>query len=1641
MLDPQTAQERLKEFRVAGWMEREVARASGLRGEGRDVALTILGCDSAGRPYHDWNARAAATARSASSLAALAAEERRKVFETLFPRLAPHVEQAWELYLRLPYQVGMDRRAFRAPNHPTVLQRTRFEWLQHLVTAVQDYDQDVAWFAVWAPYLRWGVAHTLGILFAAAIEAGGAVGNTVFDILIASAQGEHEIGAMGRHVTTGLMVASRPDGWDFIERLFLAGQRQEGLRQVILETADEAHPALFRRILRLILEHDLARFAATVRAADVWFGLGWESGDARVVNETLQQALRFLDDPAAREQALVGDDAQALYLALWSIAFDDAVAAVKPAAALLSDPNVERRFVGAHVLGYLGLNKSQEALLAALEDDDLRVVVRALMGLQRYADRSLANTDLFERIERALPRFPRQKRELSPIVWPWLKLTAERQAAAGALLWSLGDRSPKRLLPHLSAMAPHARAAVVRLLAEAPARDAEIRDALFSLVGDSSRWVREQALKALAEHRVTAQEAIQLEGLLTRRSGDLRRGVLSILLNQKDEAALASVERLLGVTDLQQRLAGLDLLRQMVEAERASDRCRALAAQYRAQHPRATDAELQVLDVLLARPQEIATLENALGLLDPAQRTAPTPPRARYKRGFLSKPKSLVTPAAIACLSGLDALVQRHRTIPITVEMWEGAQREELLGNVRWGIPRPRPDVPPQEDAVRLPLREVWEEWWAERPRSMRDDDGLELLRALAALFARLPFPAQATGWLADVLPFLVGADDQVQVQYPYPVETILLWLMRLYPQAGAVNVLLDNVETTLALVPEVEIRRAPRGPHEIGWRGNRALLTWLHLARLHRAYHPDLWQDGHHVRLWGLLRWMDEPGLPVERYRPTLEDVLAAFHAGGASEADLFDHLLGPRPEIRYGRSQFHDLWQLSGRKPHPLVERYPALREIVRRCRERILEVEWERGEMPTAASAPALALRYTGGMEALVRLVRALGQENLVRGWIYDSLSKAAVFSHLIRATAPTESDTPEAFADQVRAARIPQKRLIEVAIYAPQWATFVEHTLEWPGFADAVWWIHAHTKDTAWRVDQEIREMWNAQISEYTPLSGQQLLDGAVDVAWFLRAYATLGAERWERLYKAARFASGGGGHTRAQLFADAMLGRVERAELLERIAQKRHKDAVRALGLLPLAEGQARDADLLERYRALQEFARTSRKFGAQRQASEKLAVEIGLANLARTSGYADPQRLEWAMEAHATADLVGSAQRITEGDVTIALALNRLGEPELTVEKKGKVLQSVPAALRKDPRVADLRERQRELKRQAARMRRSLEEAMIRGDRFSGAELRELLAHPVLAPMLEQLVFIGDGIIGYPAEKGTVLQFHDGRYDALGNQDVLRIAHPYDLFTTQEWHLWQRECYQRERVQPFKQVFRELYLLTEAERAEGLVSRRYAGQQVSTRQALVLLGQRGWVNYPEEGVRRTFHDENISAWVTFLQGFLTPADVEGLTLEFVHFTRRGDWKPLELVDVPPRLFSEVMRDLDLVVSVAHRGGVDPEASASTIEMRASLIRETCTMLQIANVRVEGRHALIEGSLGSYTVHLGSAVVHRQPGGAVCITPVHSQHRGRLFLPFVDDDPRTAEVISKVLLLARDTEIKDPTILEQILAKR
>ncbi|MBN1318590.1 MAG: DUF4132 domain-containing protein [Anaerolineales bacterium] len=1638
MLPGEVARERLTAFYIKNWEERQQARVKRLPRKLRRIAGAILDyrhCTrfntGADRSKREENFRL-----GLDQLEKLNTRDRQRIFEAFFPQLGQNVEYAWQLLQRLPYQQGYQRKAFRAPNTPRATIGTRGAWLLQMLYSTSGYEQDISWYAAWIPYLSFGAAHLFGILFAAAIDQGGKVGADVLQILLTTSRGEHEIGMMGHHVCQGLLAASNPEGWTAMEQLLLAAQRQEGVRQMIVETIDMAHPEAFRRMLRLISEQKLARFSSVIRAVDVWFGVQWEAQQQRHIYTIIEQISQFLDDPYARNHALQHQEPQTVYLALWAMGFEDAVAAIQPAAQLLTTEQVERRFVATHFLGQLGLKISVRALLPAFKDRDLRIGIHALNSLPNYPNNNLDGLNLFDQLEKLIHRIPAKKQLLAPIVWPWLKVEADRQVAARALLIYLGPRSPKQLIPHLSSMSPYDRAGVVEKLAKLSITDKEVRDTLFFMVGDASHQVREKALKALEKHQASPEDIQILEGYLLRKSSDLRRGVLSILLNQKDEAVLDSVERLLAGSRVEQRLAGLELLRLMIDKDRQLGHCRTRAVKVKTQASALTKAEMNMLDVILKKETKALSLEDALGLMNPAERTPARLGPLITQRLTTNNKGPLITPAAIASLKALDDLIHEKRAMPIIYESWEGP-KEELLGNIQYRFPQPKPELSLEENLNRWSLREMWEQWQHSRPEECRDSDGMELVRALAALGAKHGWYNSNPSWLEDVLGTLFS-NNIFKLRYQGVIHGILDWFLYLNSTEDSIDLILDGIGKTLKLIPRPELLKLFE---EFGnWRTNRQLFSWLNIARRVRDLSPKVWEDRHHIRLWQQLRWLDEPTSSSSRLRPEIIEVINAYNAGGATKADILDHLMGPHTKSGYWRTAFSSLNELSGSKPHPLMETCPILQSLVSQCRERILEIELIRGEMPTAASNPALALRYSGGTDTLIKILKALGRGKLVRGWIYDNISKECVFSHLIRVSGPLPSDSPDSFSEAATKAGITPKRLLELAVYAPQWAKLVEHAVEWPGLEEAVWWIHAHSKGDRWEVAQEIRELWNAQVREYTSLTSDELVDGAVDVGWFSRIYNILGQERWEQIINNAKFASGGGGHTRAQLFAQAMLGLVDKEAVIERIIEKRHQDSVRALGLCPIEKGEHREMDLLNRYRVFKDFLRNSKNFGSQRQTSEKLATRIGMENLARTAGYPDPIRLEWAMEAQETAGLVGECSNIVIGDVQIALTIDTLGQAQVQVSRNDRKLKSIPAKLRKEPAVVELKNNRTELRRQVSRMRRSLEETMVRGDTFEPPELVNLMAHPVLAPMLEQLVFINNDIIGFPSGKGTVLINYDGNPVPLNERHKIKIAHPFDLYAGGEWHIWQKACFHMDRKQPFKQVFRELYLLTQIEKDKGNLSTRYAGHQVNPRQALALLGKRGWVNYPEEGIRRTFHDFGISAWLSFLGGYFTPAEVEGLTLEEIRFTRRGEWKPLDLVDIPPRIFSEVMRDLDLIVSVAHMGGVDPEASESTIEMRASLIRETCAMLGITNVTLQGKRALIEGELSSYSVHLGSSVVHRQPGGAICIVPVHSQHRGRLFLPFVDDDPRTAETLSKVLLLARDKKIKDPVILEQIIAK-
>lgn len=133
--------------------------------------------------------------------------------------------------------------------------------------------------------------------------------------------------------------------------------------------------------------------------------------------------------------------------------------------------------------------------------------------------------------------------------------------------------------------------------------------------------------------------------------------------------------------------------------------------------------------------------------------------------------------------------------------------------------------------------------------------------------------------------------------------------------------------------------------------------------------------------------------------------------------------------------------------------------------------------------------------------------------------------------------------------------------------------------------------------------------------------------------------------------------------------------------------------------------------------------------------------------------------------------------------------------------------------------------------------------------------------------------------------------------------------------------------------------------------------------------------------------------------------------------------------------MPPLLFSEVMRDADLLVSVAHAAD-DYSSSNETLQRRAELVGELIQGLGLRNVKCAGHFLYITGQRANYRIHLGSAAIHIEPGNYLCIVPVGSGVK-EFYLPFADTDQKMAEVLSKMFLLLDDMNITDSLILEQI----
>ncbi len=490
----------------------------------------------------------------------------------------------------------------------------------------------------------------------------------------------------------------------------------------------------------------------------------------------------------------------------------------------------------------------------------------------------------------------------------------------------------------------------------------------------------------------------------------------------------------------------------------------------------------------------------------------------------------------------------------------------------------------------------------------------------------------------------------------------------------------------------------------------------------------------------------------------------------------------------------------------------------------------------------------------------------------------------------------------------------------------------------------------------------------------------------DRAAILAAAAEAGSANAERLLKLA-----------PNDVVAAALG-LRRKPIMTRV-EKWSPVGITAYGMLPPADGDT----VLGRWVALRELRRRAVELfpAPERRRQHAVAVDVALDHLAQVGGYADAAALDAAGEAYSPTPVV---PELPAGAYTVSVGFQG-AEPAIVAAKGGRVLKSLPKAVRAEPGFAALRERHELLRGEAARLCGRLRRLVTTGEPLAAAELTRLRATPAGAALLPLLLWQDAG----------------GRFGLLDEVDVsgpVVAAHPAVLAGAGLLGQWQAEAARRRLCQPVAQLFREWYAPT-PEEAAGRAT-RFTGRVIDGGAAARELAARGWRLDDAPQARAT---KQVGGHTAVLHGAVPgcwgAGDVGFTRLEFTGTDAAG---------VPPVVFSEAVRDLEQAAHAGRRSVGDyPEGLARS---RAELL--TAVLAQGGSDRItrDGDVAVVSGSRAVYRVHLGTDAITvnggRRPRDLAYSfgeTPPRA-----LFRPVADRGLGTVRLLSRVLLLAEDEQL-------------
>jgi hypothetical protein len=435
------------------------------------------------------------------------------------------------------------------------------------------------------------------------------------------------------------------------------------------------------------------------------------------------------------------------------------------------------------------------------------------------------------------------------------------------------------------------------------------------------------------------------------------------------------------------------------------------------------------------------------------------------------------------------------------------------------------------------------------------------------------------------------------------------------------------------------------------------------------------------------------------------------------------------------------------------------------------------------------------------------------------------------------------------------------------------------------------------------------------------------------------------------------------------------------------------------------------------------------------------------------------------------------------------------------MKKDGKRLSAVPKALKEKypEELKEIAQAIKDIRKMLPAQRDRLDNLFLLQKKWTYASwLARYIDHPLVGTVARRLIWKfskDDNFVSAIWYEGRMVGRDGNAIDWLDDSTTVELWHPIyaEPAVVLEWRQW---LVKHEIRQPFKQAYREIYLLTDAELNTRVYSNRYAAHILRQHQFNSLCAAKGWKNslrlmvddtyppatklLPQWGLRAEYWIEGIGDQYgtdtnetgTFL--YLTTDQVRFYRMDAMenrahaggggYSARRwngfGITEPLPLNKIPPLVFSEIMRDVDMFVGVASVGN-DPTWMDGGREVRyqdywhhysfgelteSSKTRKQVLETLVPRLKIAGRckvtdkFLVVRGDIRSYKIHLGSGNILMEPNDQyLCIVPSRKSGefgKDKLFIPF-EGDQTLAIILSKAFLLAEDKKITDPTITRQL----